>query len=808
TDPTPPGSGGRVDIGYVQTGQAAFYADDDYCAACVNDGLDWGVDAFSAVGDAVAAANRFQTALGVNCQRSGPCGLPLTVGVGPGTYPEQVSLPSYVRLIGSGADKTVLDGGGGGKSVVRIANALHVEVSGLTITGSGLSASPVAGVEITDFSHYITVTRTVLRNNSSGVRLAGATGLLLNNTIVGNVSDGIGSTANSTWFNVRDNIIAGNGANGLQTNDGSQLFTDYNLVFGNLVDYSGVAAGPHDILGKDPRFMNPAANDYRLQRPSPAVDAGDPPAPVPVGGGRRVDIGYSERLAVPLTLLLGKEGATCAAGAAGIASVEVGLSRVVDATQPVTATLPLTWTAASVTSVGQVGSYWSAALTPSAGDGLYRLYARGADTAGNRVTDGRAWFRGEIVADSAPPQVTLLAPADGLVTAAAAITVEARVADYANTGRGLRDNVAGVSVLVDGIALAADPADDPAAPDSGQGRVYRAVTPLSDGRHQVAVVARDRAGNETRTPPRTITATTPTDVATIISPRDGAAGSPGLWTVEGYARFTSAAGPASVTLYANGQSVAPATLAAPVGALTRWTAVFSATTEGGYTLAAVAGRQTPGTLAAATPSHLTLSRAQPSLTITSPTTSDVVVTQTLKLGGTAQPGASGVPVTSVAYSLDGGANWYPAGVAGATWSATWTPPLKSDLRYYRVQVRAADAAGQSTVQPLYALADNWGPSGFAPQFAPDVGQHLTAPAQVTVSWTPPTDGSGSVSMLALADQTADSLPTQVVSRGPNVTATTATFATAGAWYIHLAARDAYGNLTLRHYGPWYVGAAN
>ncbi|MFN8496884.1 MAG: hypothetical protein U0641_03440 [Anaerolineae bacterium] len=145
---------------------------------------------------------------------------------------------------------------------------------------------------------------------------------------------------------------------------------------------------------------------------------------------------------------------------------------------------------------------------------------------------------------------------------------------------------------------------------------------------------------------------------------------------------------------------------------------------------------------------------------------------------------------------------------GATWAITWTPPLKSDSRYYFGQLRATDAAGHATTQQLYILADNWGPSGFAPQFAPDVGQHLTAPAQVTVTWTPPSDGSGSVSMLALADQTPDSMPTQVVSRSPYVTTTTATFPTAGTWYVHLAARDAYGNLTLRHYGPWYVGAGN
>ncbi|MFN8474386.1 MAG: Ig-like domain-containing protein [Anaerolineae bacterium] len=814
-DPTPPGSGGRVDIGYVQTGQASFYADGSYCAACINDGLEWSVDAFNTVQAAVNAANQFQRALGVTCQGGGQCRQPLTVGVGPGTYTETVSLPSYVRLIGSGADKTVIEGSGVGQSAVHIANALHVEVSGLTITASPGGGTGTAGLEIISGTNFITVTRNLIRNNGVGVRLQDSTGLLLNNTIVGNASDGVAAANNTTWFSVRDNIVADNAGNGFSEASGGQLLGDYNLVFGNKADYAGLAPGPHDQVDKDPAFVNPIAQDYRLQHGSPAVDAGDPPAPVPVGGGKRVDIGYSERLAVPLTLLLGKEGATCAAGAAGIASVEVGLARVADATQPVTATLPITWTAASVSSGGQVGSYWSAAVTPSTGDGLYRLYARGVDAAGNGVSDPRLWFQNEIVADGSPPQVTWLAPSDGLVTAAAAITVEARVADDADTGRGMRDNVDSVSVLIDGIPVAADPADGPAAADSGQGRVYRAVVPLSDGQHQVVVVARDRAGNETRSPARTVTATTLTDVATITSPLDGAAGSPGTWTVEGFARFTSATGPGTVTLYADGKPVSTATLASPLGALTKWTAVFGAPIEGAHSLAAVAQRKTPGTLASAATSRLTLSAQPPSLTITSPSTSSgAVVTQTLALGGTAKPGAGGVPLASVALSLDGGVNWYPASATGlnnpvgATWSITWTPPLKSDSRYYFGQVRATDAAGHTATQQIHVLADNWGPSGFATQFSPDVGQHLTAPAQVQVRWTPPTDGSGRVSMLASADQVADSMPTQVVSGSPATTSTTATFSSAGTWYIHLAAQDAYGNLTLRHYGPWYVGAGS
>ena len=84
----------------------------------------------------------------------------------------------------------------------------------------------------------------------------------------------------------------------------------------------------HEITGEDPLFVNAGAGDYSLQAASPAVDTGEPLAPVPVGGGSVADMGYREVLAVPLTLLFGAEGTTCAEGNSGMASVEVGISHV------------------------------------------------------------------------------------------------------------------------------------------------------------------------------------------------------------------------------------------------------------------------------------------------------------------------------------------------------------------------------------------------------------------------------------------------------------------------------------------------
>ncbi|MCP4100739.1 MAG: DUF5123 domain-containing protein, partial [Lentisphaerae bacterium] len=53
SDPAPPGSGERVDMGYAQSAEAAVYASKDYCEQCLNDGLEWQVTAFDSIQDAV-----------------------------------------------------------------------------------------------------------------------------------------------------------------------------------------------------------------------------------------------------------------------------------------------------------------------------------------------------------------------------------------------------------------------------------------------------------------------------------------------------------------------------------------------------------------------------------------------------------------------------------------------------------------------------------------------------------------------------------------------------------------------------------
>src|SRR5262249_5655138 len=150
---------------------------------------------------------------------------------------------------------------------------------------------------------------------------------IFNNTFSGNTSAGVHVTSANAWASVRDNIVTGTTgpapSGALRTSVNGQLFSDFNLLYNNTRNYddaamTGLAAGPHDLVGSDPKFVNAAAGNFTLQPTSPAVDKADPALVPPPGGGAVVDMGFKELLAVPLTLLFGQEGISLASGNSGI----------------------------------------------------------------------------------------------------------------------------------------------------------------------------------------------------------------------------------------------------------------------------------------------------------------------------------------------------------------------------------------------------------------------------------------------------------------------------------------------------------
>ena len=76
-------------------GQTTIYVDDNYCSGCWNDGYTWGVDAFDEIQDGIDAVSTTGT-----------------VHVAAGTYIENITMKSGVKILGAGKGDSFIEGTG------------------------------------------------------------------------------------------------------------------------------------------------------------------------------------------------------------------------------------------------------------------------------------------------------------------------------------------------------------------------------------------------------------------------------------------------------------------------------------------------------------------------------------------------------------------------------------------------------------------------------------------------------------------------------------------------------------------------
>ncbi len=796
-DPTPPGTGGRVDIGYVQASSAAVYVSSGYCAQCINDGLEWQVNAFNTIQD------------GVN--HVPPIAGQWTVGVAPGTYTERVALKSGVRLIGSGAEQTIVDAASSG-APLTLNGVTGVEVTGFDLRRSDASN---AGIVVSGASNGITVTHNILQaNTGSGAIFRNASsGVFGFNTVANNTVAGLTLADAHTWVNARFNIFADNAGKGVNNNSVALFQDAYNLFYQNT---GGNTAGnivldPTDIIGQDPQFADPTplvADGYRVPSTSPAVNAipANEYRPVPLGGGDQADLGYTELLATPVTLMFGKQGATsCGMGNSGVSGVKVGVSYVADASVPPENTLPTTWADATLTSRGQAGSYWTAPINLASGggiyqqDGLYRLYTRPTDMSGNTVdvSDARV-YRSSFIADKTAPTVSIITPTNGLATTAAAVVMETDVSDYVPTGAGTQYNVARVYFDVDGTQITARQLTAGAA--TGAQR-YRAVTALANGTHSITAKAVDQAGNVGQSATSQVTLSTPQNQATLTVPPPNGSVIPATVDMQGYVHFKDTSGTGQVKVKVGTTTVA-ATLDDANAQATHWVAKSVPLGTEGLNTVSVGASRTAGT---STPYTTTFTvrrdSTAPTLTVQAPSST---IVNNVTFQGTV--GESGSGLNAVDVSVDGGRTWSRATVNASAWTYAWTAPPQTDYATFPMRVRAIDNAGNVATQSATFVVDNLGPTPFRLTTAdPIEGSHLAAPSSATLTWQALDDGSGTASVYAATDTISNTVPS-TTGAALSGNSYTAQFSQAGDFYVHLAAKDAVGNVTVRHYGPWLVGS--
>ncbi len=389
-DSVPPGAGSRIDIGHIEQSGGSYVASGSYCSTCDNDGLIWGINAFDTIQGAVDAAEEDLLNL------FGGDGTQFTVGVDAGTYTESVTINWNLQLLGSDPDNTTMVGVGG--PAVTINGTVGTKVSGFTLLGDG--ANPV-GIHVKGGSNSVELTRNLIKDNTTGILFDGrSSGLVKFNTLINNTT-AIETIGKYNWADTSNNLISGN-TNGLVASNSATIFSANNLLY-NTVDYTNVFTGFMDIIGSDPLVTGPYA---LLTLGSPAIDSGNVLEDLPTGGGIAPDIGWHELTVPPISVLMGQADDSVATESYGVGAVEYAIVSVADPTSPVSSTLPVTWTLATLDSPGEKLTYWNTTFTPTS-TGYYRIYSRATDGLGNTETDSADWFDGAFYVDDSTPNVSL-----------------------------------------------------------------------------------------------------------------------------------------------------------------------------------------------------------------------------------------------------------------------------------------------------------------------------------------------------------------------------------------------------------------
>lgn len=339
------------------------------------------------------------------------------------------------------------------------------------------------------------------------------------------------------------------------------------------------------------------------------------------------------------------------------------------------------------------GSTWSASVPLT--EGANTLTATAANQVGLTTTVTR-----QVTRDTTAPAIAITSPADGLVTAAAGITVSGTVSD-----------THAVTVTVNGVSA------------SVSGGTFSATVPLAGGSNAVTATATDAAGNVSSAS-RTVIRATQGPAVTVTSPAAGFITNQASVLVTGLVS-DSVAAVSGVTVNGTAASISGGTFSATVPL-----------TEGANTLTVV-GTNSVGLTTTKTVSG-TLDTAPPVISITAPTAEQMVSEASFTAAGTVSDGGSGIAGVTV--------NGTAASVADGTFSLTID--LAEGLN--AITAIATDRAGNTAEADGSVLLDTVPPA--LTVTVPAEGLITNNPA-LTVTGTASDSGSG-VERVTVNGQTA------------------------------------------------------
>lgn len=303
--------------------------------------------------------------------------------------------------------------------------------------------------------------------------------------------------------------------------------------------------------------------------------------------------------------------------------------------------------------VGTDGSFSANVAMP---DGAGSITVTATDRAGNTTQVTRS-----ITVDTSPPQLVVVSPADGLITAQASLTVSGTV----------EDSISGVpSVLVNGQSAAVS------------GGAFSLAVTLSESENEITVTATNGAGLST-TISRSVILDTVPPVLTVESPTGGEITTNPSFTLSGTASDATS-GISSVTI--NGEAVD-----LTGGAFSKSVSLLEGTNQFVFVATDNAGLQTTVTRT------VMLDTVNPALSVTSPPDDLMTNNPTLTISGTASDAASGLVSVTI--------NESPVTVTDGAFSQAVT--LTEGTNAFTIA--ATDAVGHTSTVERTVLLDTVAP---------------------------------------------------------------------------------------------------
>jgi parallel beta-helix repeat protein len=182
-----------------------------------------------------------------------------------------------------------------------------IEGSSPLIKNNYIVENSWSGIDIAYYSSSAEISNNIISGNGyNGIHIDRATNIIITNNIVTrNGNEGIGVGSYSSAY-VKNTIIWNNSV--IDTTGGEIRIGVYTQPSNFVISYSCVEGGSSSVyvesgstlnwgdgmIDTDPLFVNPDSSDYHLQSTSPCIDAGDPSYDVPRGCGCTIDMGAYE----------------------------------------------------------------------------------------------------------------------------------------------------------------------------------------------------------------------------------------------------------------------------------------------------------------------------------------------------------------------------------------------------------------------------------------------------------------------------------------------------------------------------------